>query len=151
MKKQQGFTLIELVVVIVILGLLAATALPRFINATDKARTASVQGVAGGLRSAISLARSQYVLNGDKTATSVVMDGQTVTVLAEGSPADGHGGRPDSTANGISVAMPDPDNFTVTHTATVATYQPTSGGSTSCQVTYTPANDPPVVVTKNGC
>ena len=51
-ESQGGFTFVELVVVIVILGILAATAVPKFINVSANARAAAVQGVAGGLESA---------------------------------------------------------------------------------------------------
>src|SRR3989338_1294298 len=65
MKSSKGLTLIELVVVIVILGILAAVALPRFINSTKDAHQAALKGVSGVLASAVLLVRSQYELNGN--------------------------------------------------------------------------------------
>ena len=152
-NRHQGFTLIELVVVIVILGLLAATALPKFIDVTTDARIASVQGVAGGLRAAAALGQAQYLVNGNKAATTISMGGVNVSVLDENT-YTGMGGRPDGQATGIRLAMPDPDGFTITGTGGVTdpvTYQPTNGGNANCQVIYTPngANDPVAVDTTN--
>lgn len=52
MNKQAGFTLIELVLVIVILGILAATAIPKFVDLSDDARQAAIDGAKGAVQSA---------------------------------------------------------------------------------------------------
>jgi MSHA pilin protein MshA len=61
-KASQGFTLIELVMVIVILGVLAAVALPKFVNLKDDARLAVLNGLAGTLQSAASIGRARCAM-----------------------------------------------------------------------------------------
>ena len=60
LKKSSGFTLIELVIVVVILGFLAVTAIPKFIDLTDQAKQANIEGMAGGFATGVSLVRAQW-------------------------------------------------------------------------------------------
>lgn len=86
-KAVKGFTLIELVVVITILGILAAFAIPRFANLEKEARIAAVQGLGGSVRSASTLAHSLSLAQGLAPGASITMEGQTIT-MAERYPQD---------------------------------------------------------------
>lgn len=71
MRNEKGFTLIELVMVIVLLGVLAAVAIPKFIDIGDEAKDAALNGVVGGMGSAMSInygARSVSATKGSAVA-----------------------------------------------------------------------------------
>lgn len=97
MRRQSGFTIIEIIIVVIILGLLAATALPRFLNVTEQAEDASIDGIAGGFASAVGLVRGQWEVEGRPTAnfstdvadanmSIVTVDGTQIGVNATGTP-----------------------------------------------------------------
>jgi len=93
-KRAQGFTLIELVIVIIILGLLAATAVPRFLNVTTQAEDVAVEGVAGNFASAVGMVRAAWEVNGRPAGTNGVANisydnSQVSVATANGFPAGG--------------------------------------------------------------
>lgn len=133
-RQQSGFTLIELIVVVVILGILSAFAVPRFFNLSGEARYANLEAVAGSLRSAAALAHSKQLAGGLGAAVSITWGSNTVTMINR---------YPRSSAAGITAALESTSGFTITysgdgslatHTATFAA----DGASGTCQVVYTP-------------
>ncbi|EJL6398006.1 type II secretion system protein [Vibrio navarrensis] len=83
MKRQGGFTLIELVVVIVILGILAVTAAPRFLNLQGDARKASAQGLKGAIEGAAGIVYGKAAIAGVEASSSasVTINGTSVALV----------------------------------------------------------------------
>jgi MSHA pilin protein MshA len=136
--RQAGFTLVELVVVILILGILAAVALPKFMNLGQDARLAKAQGLYGSVRSAMQIGRAGALVRNLSTSVSgtLSMDNTNVNLAY---------GYPDATANGIITAAnidPVNDNVTITYAAGSVTIDMTGAAVlASCRITYTAATN----------
>ncbi len=138
----RGFTLIELVVVIALLGILAAFALPRFASLESEARSATVQGLAGSLRSASAMAHGLYLAT---NATPVTMEGVDIDIV-NGYPS----------AADAATTLSDRTGFEPPTVAGTSVTIVKSGATTpaECSVVYTEAaanGAPGFVVDTDGC
>ncbi len=154
MKRNAGFTLIELIIVIVILGILAVTAAPKFINLQGDARSSTVTAMKGAVEAAGSMAHSKAIIAGKDKAASAT-DGITVDNVG----VDLVYGYPAATADGIGNVINAPSSewgvsfssSAKTYTLTPKDFTPSTG---SCNVVYTQATStaaPTVVATTTGC
>ncbi len=149
MQRQSGFTLIELVTVIVILGILAAFAIPRFTGLEVQARISAVNGLAGSVKSASALSKALWIANGNATAANVQFEGGASANITVNSST----GYPAATQAGIGNTVTDTSGYVFSNTGNTATWNLSSATTpASCSVTYNNTNLPPVITTiTTGC
>lgn len=139
--SQSGFTLIELVVVIALLGILAAFAIPRFASLEREARAATTLGLSGSLRGASAMAHSLYLV---QSANPVVMEGIPINLT---------NGYPDASDAQLTLADATGYAITVNGAGDTATFS-RLGAPGTCNVVYNDAlpNNAPLIATDlTGC
>jgi prepilin-type N-terminal cleavage/methylation domain-containing protein len=113
LRDQRGFTLIELVVIIVILGILAIVAIPKFVDISSEANAAALQGVVGGMSSAMST--NYAVRKANAAKGSAVTDCSNVSTILAGGVPTGY------TVTAAAIAADTTVNCTLTQTSTTNT------------------------------
>jgi MSHA pilin protein MshA len=145
-KKQNGFTIIELVVVIIVLAILAAFAIPKYMNISTQSRISVVNGLYGSMQAAAELVRSLALAQGYTAATSNVNlgDGLVVSINSKSYPiAD--------PTYGIGAVLGSTTGFTATSITSGVRYDLTSGVST-CSVSYVITTAQPTITPiTSGC